>query len=378
MIIQSKRVYFEEKLQPRQVVIEDGKIKAVLPYGLKEGAVDYGDLMILPGLVDVHNHGYDGLDTNHATVEWLEKWMKYLPSEGVTATLATISSNPKENLLSGLNSVKQYMEHPVTGAHLLGVYEEGPFISQKFRGAQSWENKITASKEAVDEFNEACGGHLVYVMIAVEELNEDYSVVSYCRDKGMKVALGHTGATFAQCEKAIEHGATSFTHTFNGMLGLHHREPGTAGAAMYFDDCYAELICDGIHVEKHVANILAKTKGKDKLILVTDSVAIKGLKPGIHVTKGRTTYIGEDGVGRLENGTLAGSCNKMNHILDFAIHDAGIDVTTAINASTVNPCRMLGVNTKGLIAEGYDADIAVFDDRFNTQAIYLMGEKYEF
>lgn len=377
MIIQSTKVYFEEKLQPRQIVIEDGKIKAVLPYGLKEGAVDYGNLLILPGLVDVHNHGYDGLDTNHATVEWLERWMKYLPSEGVTATLATISSVPKEDLLKGLHSVKEYMEHPVKGAHLLGVYEEGPFISEKFHGAQDITSKITASKEVIDEFNEACGGNLIYVMMAVEELDEDYSVVAYCREKGMKVALGHTGAKFAQCEKAIEHGATSFTHTFNGMLGLHHREPGTAGAAMYFDDCYAELICDGIHVEKHVANILAKTKGKDKLILVTDSVAIKGLKPGIHVTKGRTTYIGEDGVGRLENGTLAGSCNKMNHILDYAIHDAGIDVTTAINASTVNPCRMLGINTKGLIAEGYDADIVVFDERFNTQAVYLMGEKYE-
>lgn len=377
MIIQSTRVYFEEKLQPRQIVIEDGKIKEVLPYGLVEGAKDYGDLLILPGLVDVHNHGYDGLDTNHATVEWLERWMKYLPSEGVTATLATISSAPKDELLSGLDSVKQFMENPVEGAHLLGVYEEGPFISEKFRGAQSWECKITASKEAVDEFNQACGGNLKYVMIAVEELNENYDVVSYCVQNGMRVALGHTGAKFAQCEKAIEHGATSFTHTFNGMLGLHHREPGTVGAAMYFDDCYAELICDGIHVEKHVANVLAKAKGKDKLILVTDSVAIKGLKPGIHVTKGRTTYIGEDGVGRLENGTLAGSCNKMNHILDFAIHDAKIDVTTAINASTINPCRMLGINTKGLIASGYDADIVVFDEHFNTQAVYLKGKAYE-
>ena len=378
MIIQSTRVYFEEKLQPRQVVIEDGKIKEVLPYGLMEGAKDYGDLMILPGLVDVHNHGYDGLDANHATVEWLEKWAKYLPSEGVTSTLATISSAPKEDLISGLTNIKKYMANPVKGAHILGVYEEGPFISEKFRGAQSLDCKITASKEVIDEFNETCGGNLKYVMIAVEELNEDYSVVAYCREKGMRVALGHTGAKFEQCEKAIAHGATSFTHTFNGMLGLHHREPGTAGAAMYFDDCYAELICDGIHVEKHVANVLARINGNDKLILVTDAVAIKGLKPGVYVTKGRTTYIGEDGVGRLENGTLAGSCNTMNHILDFAIHEANIDVTTAINASTINPCRMLGVNTKGLIASGYDADIAVFDDHFKPQAIYLMGEEYKF
>lgn len=376
MIIQSTRVYFEEKLQPKQIAIENGKIIGVWPYNLKTPDVDYGTHMILPGLVDVHNHGYDGQDTNHATLEWLEKWMNYLPSEGVTSTLATISSAEKTDILKGLAQVKEYMSEKRKGTHLLGVYEEGPFICEQFRGAQNLENKIIPTKEVIDEFNDACGGNLKYVMMAVEELNDDYSVVDYCIEKGMKVAMGHTGALFAHCEKAIEHGASSFTHTFNGMRGLHHREPGTAGAALYFDNCYAELICDGIHVEKHVANILARMKGKDKLILVTDSVAIKGLKPGIYQTKNRITYIGEDGVGRLENGTLAGSCNKMNHILDFAIHEAKIDVTTAINASTINPLKMLGIPNKGLLAEGYDADIAVFDDHFNTQATYLQGEKF--
>ena len=145
----------------------------------------------------------------------------------------------------------------------------------------------------------------------------------------------------------------------------------------FFGNAWAECICDGIHVNKYAANILAKTKGKDKLILITDSVNIKGLKPGEYrfEDKGRTTTITKDGVGYLTGtDTLAGSCHKLNHILDFAIHEAKIDMVTALNAVTVNPMRMLGINNRGLIKENYLADIAVFDDHFNNIATYLEGK----
>ena len=216
-------------------------------------------------------------------------------------------------------------------------------------------------------------------MIAPEMLKGDYSVIDYCIAKGMKVALGHTGASFDVCREAIAHGATSFTHTYNGMKGLHHREPGVVGAAMYSDECYCECICDGIHVNKYAANILARIKGKDRFILITDSVNIKGLKPGVYSfeEKGRTTTITKDGVGYITGtDTLAGSCHKLNHILDFAIHEAGIDTVTAFNAVTINPMRMLGINDRGLIKENYKADLAVFDERFNNKATYIHGKLY--
>ena len=146
---------------------------------------------------------------------------------------------------------------------------------------------------------------------------------------------------------------------------------------MYFNECYAECICDGIHVNKYAANILAKTKGKDKFILITDSVNIKGLKPGTYTfeDKGRTTTITEDGVGYITGtDTLAGSCHKLNHILDFAIHEANIDFVTAMNAVTINPMRMLGINDRGLIKQNYKADLAVYDDSFNNVATYIDGE----
>ena len=382
MIIQSTMVYYEEKLQPRQIEIRKDTITGVYPYGLFKADRDYGDLIIMPGLCDVHNHGYGGGESNMATKQWLKKWCDYLPSEGVTSTLASISSFPKEGLLKALKNIGDFIDHDnKKGTHILGVYEEGPFIcSGKERGAQSLDFQIIPTKRVIDEFNDACNGHLVYVMIAPEMLKGDYRVIDYCVAKGMKVALGHTGATFDICKEAIEHGATSFTHTYNGMKGLHHREPGVVGAAMYFDNCYAECICDGIHVNKYAANILAKTKGKDKFILITDSVNIKGFKPGVYTTeeKNRTVTVTDKGVAYLTGTeTLSGSCHKLNHILDFAIHEAGIDTVTALNGVTVNPMKMLGINDRGLIKENYKADIAVFDDTFNNVATYIDGKLFE-
>lgn len=381
MIIQSKKVYFEEKLQPKQIEIKKDSIVGVYPYGMFKVDKDYKDLIIMPGLIDVHNHGYDGKEANTADKAWLDKWTSYLPSEGVTSTLASISSHPKDGLIKALKNIGEYInKYNKKGTHILGVYEEGPFIcSGKERGAQSTDYQIIPTKKVIDEFNNASNGHLIYVMIAPEMLEGDYSVIDYCVSKGMKVALGHTGASFEICADAIKHGAISFTHTYNGMKGLHHRDPGVVGAAMYFDECYAELICDGIHVNKYAANILAKTKGKDKLILITDSVSIKGLKPGVYKDKnGKSRTISKDGVGYITGtNTLSGSCHRLNHILDYAIHEANIDFVTAMNAVTINPMRMLGINDRGLIKENYKADIAVFDDRFNNKATYIDGKLYK-
>ncbi len=381
MIIQSRYVYYEEKLQPRQIEISKDMIKGVYPYGMFKADVDYGDLIVMPGLCDVHNHGYNGYEANTATKKWLDEWTSYLPSEGVTSTLATISSFPKEGLLKALKVIGDYIDkHNSRGTHILGVYEEGPFIcSGKERGAQSLDWQIIPTKKIIDEFDRACNGHLVYVMIAPEMLEGDYSVIDHCVSRGMKISLGHTGAGFDVCSEAISKGAISFNHTYKGMRGLHHREPGVVGAAMYFDDCYAELICDGIHVNRYAASILARAKGKDRLLLITDSVSIKGLKPGVYESeeKGRSTTVVREGVGYITGtDTLAGSCHRLNHILDYAIHEAGIDLVTAMNAVTVNPMRMLGITDRGLIKEGYKADIAVFDDAFNNKATYIDGRLY--
>ncbi|MDD3924907.1 MAG: amidohydrolase family protein, partial [Erysipelotrichaceae bacterium] len=293
-----------------------------------------------------------------------------------TSTLPTTSSASEEDILKGLAAVANIIDEKPRGTNILGAYSEGPFVSDKFHGAQDLKFKVIPTIETYKKYQEAARGHLIYVMVAPEELDEDLTFIRHCVKEGLVVALGHTGAKFDVVAKAREAGAKAFTHTFNGMLGLHHREPGVVGAAMYFDDMYAELIGDGVHVNKHVANILARIKGKDKLITVTDSVQIKGLPPGERQMKDRFVIIGEDGVGRLKDGTLAGSSAKLNMLLKHQIEQAKIDEVTAINSVTCNPANLLKVgHQKGYLKVNYDADIAVFNDDYTLKQTYVMGEE---
>lgn len=375
MILQSTRVYVEEKLQPLQIEITDNIITNILPYGCVEDVLDYGDAIILPGLIDMHNHGYFHGSCDTATKQWLEEWTSYLPSEGVTSTMFSFSCAKLENLLESLKTFDEFCKEGHEGTQFAGAYTEGPFVG-KMPGAQNLAYKLIPTPENIDMFNEACGGRLNYVMLAPEELDGNYDVIRYCRQKGMKVAIGHSGASFDICQKAIEAGATSFTHTYNGMTGLHHREPGVVGAAMYHDECYCELICDGIHVNKYAANILARIKGKGRMMFVTDSVQVKGLEPGHHMHNGRELIIGDDGSVKMTNGTICGSCNRLNKVLRFAIKEALIDPVTAYNAVTKNPFEFLGIPNKGKICIGYDADLAVFDDEYDVVATYIAGKEF--
>ncbi len=375
MIIQSKNVYFEEKFQPLQVEIKDGKITGIYNYDFLKADEDFGDNWILPGLCDIHSHGYHMADANNATEEGIREWMAYLPKEGVTATLPTTSAGvPWEELLKNVENIARVIESGNKGAHILGVHSEGPFISKEYRGAQTLEAMVIPNEKIIDDFQKACHGHLLLVMIAPEVL-EDCRVIRYCKEHGIRVTLGHTGADFEKCAEAREAGAVSFTHTYNAMKGLNHRSPGTVGAAMYFQDMYAELIGDTCHVSPVAANILARIKGKDRLITVTDSVAAKGFPVGTYDTPEGIISVTEEEVCRLQNGALTGSAAMLCHVLGKEITRSGIDVVTAINSCTCNPMNMLGFgNVKGYIKVGYDADITVLDTNFDAVQTYVMGE----
>ncbi len=374
MFLKSKRVWLEERFQPMQIRVEGGKITGLLPYDQPADALDYGDLRILPGLIDIHNHGYLGGDSNHATADWLRKWVSYLPSEGVTSLLATTSSAPEDTMLRGMAAIADAIEQHPRGAEILGVYSEGPLISVEFRGAQDEACIVKPTPEKITQYQNACRGRLVYCCIA-PEMDEELAATRFCVGQGIRVSLGHTGATFDQCAAARAAGAVSFAHTYNAMRGLHHREPGTLGAAMYFKDMYAELIGDGVHVDFRAANLLARLKGKDRLILVTDSVQIKGLPPGEYHAQDRHVFLGEDGVGRLPNGSIAGSAARMNRLLGNLIDKAGVPEVTAINAATCNPVEMLGLaDRKGYIRSGWDADLVVLEDDYAVRQTYCLGE----
>lgn len=374
MRIQSKNVWIKEQLVAAQLEIENGKITSITKYDEMPVDEDYGELWILPGLIDIHCHGFNGMDLNYATKEGIEHWCKELVKEGVTSFMATTSTAPEENLLKSYALIAELIEQQPEGATILGIHVEGPQISFEFKGAH---NPYLIQKPEVEQFKRyqaAAKGHIKMICIATEN-DVDHALTKYCVEQGVKVVIGHTGAKFEECVQAMHDGATSFTHTFNGMRGVHHREPGTAGAAMALDPMYAELICDGVHVHFAVAKSLARVKGKDKLILITDSVQIKGLKPGIYEMPGRWVEVKEDGCGRLKDGRLAGSSNKLINMVKNCYQHAEAPLVTAINAATINPATYLGYTTKGLIEENYDADIIVIDPDFNVHQTFVAGDK---
>ena len=366
MIIQSTRVWIDESFKKAAIEIRDGKITGIYPHGSREGAIDYGNNRILPGLIDVHCHGYHGMTCNEVTKEGMKLWAHDLLQEGCTSFEATTSTAAMEDLDRSFGILADIMDEGTDGAEILGIHVEGPLISAEFRGAQEISQLVKPTVEVMTKWQTLARGKINYVAIA-PEMDDEHQTIKWCKENNIKVAIGHTGASYDECLQASLDGATSFTHTYNGMRGLHHREPGVVGAALSLDNMYAELIGDGVHVHFVSAKILARAKGKDKLLLITDSVQVKGLPVGKYEKGLSTVEVKENGCAYLPDGRLAGSSNKLIDEVKKLIEIAGVDEQIVINAATKNPATFLGVeDKKGQLLRGNDADIIVIDDNYRV------------
>ncbi len=374
MIIRSANVWYDEKFQPLQLVIEDNKIKQIVPDGFyQQDVYDVGEAWVLPGLIDIHCHGYGGVNANFATLEGLKKWNDALPAEGVTAYMITSSTAPWEDLLKSYQVINEFIESQPTMAEPLGIHIEGPFISKEFKGAHNPTYIVKPTVKALKELQAQAPNKVKMVAVAIEE-DEGGAFTRYCTENDITVILGHTAASYADVEFGRTLGARSFTHTFNAMVPLHHRNPGVIGAAMRFEDMYAEVIADGVHVNIDLVNVLGRLKGKDKLIVITDAVAHKGLPVGKHQLRDRIVEVGVDGVGRLENGTIAGSSNKMNDMVKNLLYRADLPLATAINAATKNPAHLLKLHDKGELEVGFAADFIVTTPDLTILETYKAGK----
>ncbi len=196
--------------------------------------------------------------------------------------------------------------------------------------------------------------------------------IKYLQDKRTVVSLGHTNATYEEAQLAIDAGATSGTHTYNAMTPLTHRAPGVVGAVMINDSVYAELILDGVHVNYAAAKALLCAKGKEKVILITDSLEAAGLENGKYLLGNQDVYV-KDGEARLIDGTLAGSIVSMNVAVRNAYQHLGLKLNEAVNLASYNPARSLDEDLLGEIKEGNYADIIFFDENIDIQKIMIKG-----
>ncbi|MFO3665536.1 N-acetylglucosamine-6-phosphate deacetylase [Anaerococcus sp. ENR0831] len=365
-------IILEDKvLENYYMEVKKGKIKSFS----REKPEEYEDLgeIIAPGLVDTHIHGYHGEDIMNAKEGGLEIISKGLLEMGVTSFLPTTLTDSTERLNQACKVIGQEYKD-VTGAKVRGVFLEGPFFTEKYKGAQNEKYMSDPDIEKLKKWKELSDGLVNKIAIAPER-DGVIDFIHKANAMGIAVALGHSDASYEQAMDAVNEGANIFVHTYNGMSGLHHRNPGMVGAAMN-SDAISELICDGHHVSPASANVLMNAKGRDKIALITDCMSAGGVADGDYKL-GEFDVIVENGTARLkEGGNLAGSILKLKdavkNVVDWQIADA----FEAIQMASLIPAKSVGIdNVCGKLKVGFDADFIVLDEDLNLEATYLDGEK---
>ena len=322
--------------------------------------------IVLPGFIDQHIHGAGGSDGMDGTVEDIAVIAKTIAAEGTTSFLVTTMTQSKENITKAMQAVKAYKEqNSDEGARVVGIHLEGPFIAAAHKGAQPLEYVKEPNIEVFDEYNAASGNAIKIVTLAPEVAGAT-EFIRHLSANGVVASIGHTGAKFADIEKAIEAGAKDVTHTYNAQTALHHREIGTVGSAMLLDELNCELIADTIHVSVPAIRLLVKNKPLDKLTLITDAMRAKGIPDGVSELGGQTVYV-KNGEARLEDGTLAGSVLRMNRAIQNMVEKVGVPFTQAVDYATINPAKTLGIdNETGSIAVGKRADFTVLNENYDV------------
>jgi N-acetylglucosamine-6-phosphate deacetylase len=323
---------------------------------------------LAPGFIDLQCNGGLGIDLA-SEPERLWELGTLLPRFGVTAWLPTIVTTPDGVVDRALEALAAGPPEGWRGAVPLGLHLEGPFLSEAKRGAHPARLLRTPTLDAVDGWTRAGG---VAVVTIAPDLPGALEVIGALVERGVVVSLGHTPATAAQAETAIDAGARWVTHLFNAMAPMHHREPGLAGVALTDERVHVGLIPDGIHVHPLVVTAAQRALG-DRLTLVTDAVAALGMPPG-RQTVGRTEVKIDDTGVRLVDGTLAGSNLAMDQAVRNLVAFTGCDAETAIRAATTSPARLLGDPDRGALTAGGAEDAVVLTGDLHVVSTYVGGE----
>ncbi len=376
MLIQSKKVWIGDQFVPAAIEADGGKITRVLPYGSGEADVDYGDLRIVPGFIDIHCHGAYGFDTNDANEEGMRNWTKHIVDEGVTSLLATTITQSEEVLTAAVANVAKVMEDGYEGAEILGIHFEGPYLDMVYKGAQPEQHIVKPTIEQFERYQKAAKGNIRLITMATET-DEDFQLTRYLADQGVVVSIGHSAATYEQAVMGYANGASSMTHVYNGMTPFNHRNNGLVGAAYRIRTMYGEIICDGNHSTTAALNNYFMSKGPDYSIMISDALMAKGSPAGSKfIFGGNEIEIYEDGSAHLTStGGLAGSTLRLNEGLRILVEEAMVPFQYAINACTLNPAKCLGIEgRKGQIRVGCDADLVVLEKDYKVRQTYCRGE----
>lgn len=342
---------------------------------------------IVPGFVDVHVHGIEGFDTlddGHPVAAMAAR----LPRYGVTAFCPTTVACAPDALARTLQDVRLARNAPRSGsARVLPAHLESNFISPEFRGAQpvaclrSPRAALASTPPPGGGFSggavlaeiERAGADVGIVTLA-PELEGGHDLIRWMAAHGVRVSLGHSGATFEEGMEAIAAGARHATHLFNRMPPLGHRAPGLVGAVLQSDEIAAEVICDGYHVHPALVRVAVAAKGPSRIIAITDGTAVSGLPTGARATLGGHPITAGESAALLDDGTLAGSTLTMERAFQRLVETMKLSLLDAATLCSTTPARELGLVGHGILARDAIADFVVLDDKFSVVQTYIAGK----
>ena len=332
--------------------------------------IDAKGMYVTPGLIDVHVHGSCGADTMDQTVDAIDLISQGIAKNGVTSFLPTTMTMSREDIYGALDIVRECMNRTLNGAKVLGAHLEGPFINAIYKGAQPERYIIKPSYDFIKEYRD-----VIKLVTYAPEMDDNYSFTKEVKEKtDITLSIGHTNATYHQAKQAFACGCSHATHLFNAMTPLNHREPGVVGAALT-SDVFTELIADTIHVNKELFQFILDNKGKDKMILITDSMRAGCMKDGKYDLGGQEVIV-KDGAARLSSGTLAGSVLTLNKAIYNFFRNTDATFDEVIHMATLNPATSIGISAyKGSLEIEKDADIAIFDEEMNCYLSIVEGRE---
>jgi len=373
--LKAKRIFTENGiLENHAVLVEHGIISEITSTPKSEiKLIDLGNVNLMPGMIDMHIHGREGCDIMDAKMSSINTISNSLAKHGVIGFLGTTVTADWQQTLAAFSILGEAAKQTLPGAQVLGAYNEGLFFTETHKGAHNSDFFLRLTKNRIDAIYAATQGTLK-VMALAPEFTDSLNVISYLESLNVKVMLGHTNATYQQAVDALEAGASGGVHIFNGMSGIHHRDPGCAGAVLMDDSALAEVICDGIHLHPTIMQLVYKLKGPEKIALVSDCINAGGFSDGKYRLGELDVYV-KDGVARTEQGSLAGSTLTLEVSVKNLVEMTKVPLLEAVHMASLVPAKFLGLgDSLGSIAIGKRACFAVINDDFEVKSTYIDGE----
>ncbi|MGN1317272.1 MAG: N-acetylglucosamine-6-phosphate deacetylase [Acutalibacteraceae bacterium] len=377
------KVVFPQKIRDCIVLAKDGKILDIVDRytgNAQDDIIDCGGLYLSPGFIDIHVHGGGNKSAMSEESDDIIRMAEAHLKRGTTSIVPTTLAAPLEQLKKSVLTIKSASEKSGF-ANILGVHLEGPYLNPKYKGAQSAENILNPTENPPDEILDLWDK--ILMMGAAPEGDGCFELGDKLKKRGITASVAHSAASFEQVEEAVKHGYTDVTHIYNACTSCFKkgvfRTAGVVEAGLVLDSLTTQAIADLKHLPKGVLQLIYKSKGDEKMYLITDGLEFSAsdIKENtVYTQENGMSVIYEDGVMKLSDGSaLAGSASVLSECVRNMYKTVGVPLYSAVRMATLTPARVVGYGkTKGKIAKAYDEDLVLFDEEINIKSVTVKGK----